>query len=318
MSEKTFKFIKQQNGNVLLLNAENGEFVTSFIPSMTIKRDKETRNRFEIMSVLLDYNDIVDTACSPVIVATNFDAFLIELSEKFFFLNKKGSSDCKCDCVVAFGDLELKAKGVNNCIPNTGTELEIGDIVTGWKNINIYWDAAQYKGGLVSDKENYEPIFEADMGTKCAIPVIDAVVSAWSAWSGCDAGSQTRTRTVITPASGGGNTPSLIETQNCTIPVDAAVSAWSAWSSCNAGSQTRTRTIVTPASGGGNTPSLLETQACVMPDASYTCESITFPGSNYTGEDLHYSYIDCDTGIFTNVTVYYGQPDVTVNRRVYS
>src|SRR5690606_453889 len=72
-------------------------------------------------------------------------------------------------------------------------------------------------------------------------PPVDAVVSAWGPWTGgtwsdCVNGSQsrteTRTRTVITPASNGGSTPTLSETrtatQACTVeppppppPVDA-------------------------------------------------------------------------------------------------
>ena len=85
MSERTYKFIKQQNGNVLLLNAKTDEFITSFIPSMTIKRDKHTLNRFEIMTVLFDYQNINKGACFPVIEAANFDDFLRELSDNFFF-----------------------------------------------------------------------------------------------------------------------------------------------------------------------------------------------------------------------------------------
>ena len=45
---------------------------------------------------------------------------------------------------------------------------------------------------------------------------IDCVVSEWSAWSECIGGYQTRTRTVITPASNGGvSCPVLSETQAC-------------------------------------------------------------------------------------------------------
>ena len=47
---------------------------------------------------------------------------------------------------------------------------------------------------------------------------VNCVVSAWSAWSDCVNGSQSRTRTVITPASNGGTAcPILNETQSCTV-----------------------------------------------------------------------------------------------------
>lgn len=49
-----------------------------------------------------------------------------------------------------------------------------------------------------------------------AVPV-NCVVSAWSDWSVCSGGTKTRTRTVITPASGGGTAcPALTETVACT------------------------------------------------------------------------------------------------------
>ncbi|MEQ1726773.1 MAG: hypothetical protein ABL982_00215 [Vicinamibacterales bacterium] len=66
--------------------------------------------------------------------------------------------------------------------------------------------------------------------TAAPVPT-DAVVSAWSAWTGgawstCSASQQarteTRTRTVVTPASNGGQTPALSETrtasQTCVMP----------------------------------------------------------------------------------------------------
>jgi hypothetical protein len=45
---------------------------------------------------------------------------------------------------------------------------------------------------------------------------VNCVVSEWSEWSSCVDGSQTRTRTVITPAENGGTAcPALTETQSC-------------------------------------------------------------------------------------------------------
>jgi len=105
---------------------------------------------------------------------------------------------------------------------------------------------------------------------------VDCVVSEWSAWGECicpDEGAeieictQTRTRTVITPASNGGDPcPLLIEIRECCQPVNCVVSQWSEWSNCVNGIQTRTRTVVTPASCGGTAcPALVETRSCCTP-----------------------------------------------------
>jgi hypothetical protein len=96
-------------------------------------------------------------------------------------------------------------------------------------------------------------------------PKVDCVVSAWCAWSMCNSttGTQTRTRTVINPASNGGLAcPSLVDTQSC--PVDCVVTPWSPWGPCTAGTQTRTRNIVTDQMNGGLAcPSLTHTQTCI-------------------------------------------------------
>ncbi len=50
-------------------------------------------------------------------------------------------------------------------------------------------------------------------------PPVDCVVSGWSEWSACTNGSQTRTRSILTPPSNGGAAcPALSETQSCTPP----------------------------------------------------------------------------------------------------
>jgi len=120
------------------------------------------------------------------------------------------------------------------------------------------------------------PAAAASGSTPPPAPVAtDCVVSAWSAWSPCSSpcgsGTQTRTRTVVTPAANGGKPcPVLSETNPCNTqpcPVDCVVSAWSAWSPCSVecggGTQSRTRTVTTfPAYGGTPCPTLVETNPC--------------------------------------------------------
>jgi len=53
---------------------------------------------------------------------------------------------------------------------------------------------------------------------ECAAPS-NCSVSAWSAWSSCENGSQTRTRTITNPSLNGGTPcPELTQTQTCTEP----------------------------------------------------------------------------------------------------
>ncbi len=120
---------------------------------------------------------------------------------------------------------------------------------------------------------------------------VDCVVSAWSSFSSCSAacggGTQTRTRTVITPAANGGAAcPVLEESQACNgfpCPVDCVVSDWSEWGTCSAtcggGTQTRTRTVITPAAyGGAPCPAMSDYQSC----NTQACEN---PGYVPTSKD---------------------------------
>jgi Spondin-like TSP1 domain len=124
---------------------------------------------------------------------------------------------------------------------------------------------------------------------------VNCVVSSWSEWSVCDqtcgGGTQTRTRTVITPASNEGTPcPILSESRPCNTqvcpPVNCVVSAWSAFdtcsSTCGGGTQTQTRTIITPASNGGTScPVLSQSQTCNTQVCTFTTYYIALTASSY-------------------------------------
>jgi len=57
---------------------------------------------------------------------------------------------------TAYLALDLIAKGEQGGVANTGTGLEVGDIVRGFKEVGVFWEAAQYLGGDPNDRNNYE------------------------------------------------------------------------------------------------------------------------------------------------------------------
>jgi len=69
-----------------------------------------------------------------------------------------------------FGQFQSFSKGIVNCILNTGSELEAGDIVNkGFKDLNTWWEAAIYNGGDINDRANYTPLLQIDLETNCAV-----------------------------------------------------------------------------------------------------------------------------------------------------
>ena len=91
------KFIKDDNGNVLLKKLDN-TLITSFNPAQNLLRMPE-QTKFKIQSVssfatdplILDYLQVDLANSVPAIVAVNFNEFLLELSKKFFFLDDDGA-----------------------------------------------------------------------------------------------------------------------------------------------------------------------------------------------------------------------------------
>lgn len=122
------KFIKKDNGTVLLQKTQDNSVIASFEPSMSLYRENGDDNRFRIASstdedgFLIDYRSIDCDLCVPIIVQANVNEFLIALSRDFFFLAKKGGSS-----ITKAGDLMIFKRAGNIDI----TKLEINDFAVG-------------------------------------------------------------------------------------------------------------------------------------------------------------------------------------------
>lgn len=95
---KIIKFVKDKNGNVLLYRTDDNFLITSFNPAQNVVGIPSIPNMFKIQSeasfgtnpFVLDYMQVDTSLCEPLIVAENFNGFLVELAKKFFFAD----SDC--------------------------------------------------------------------------------------------------------------------------------------------------------------------------------------------------------------------------------
>ena len=178
--QKQLKFVKETNGDVILYTL-SGQLIASFNEAQTILREAGDLNRFRIVTeindpgFLFDYRFIDSLSCFPMIIENGINEFLIELSKKFFSGAKAQSGNLNLP--IAFLELRLKSKGSNLCIPNKGSGIEIGDLVEGFKDANIYWESAMYKGGYKEDRNNYTPVLEHKMDYYCGTaPVVPPVV----------------------------------------------------------------------------------------------------------------------------------------------
>jgi hypothetical protein len=88
---KIIKFIKDENGNVLLKKIDD-TLITSFNPIQNLVKIPAEPNRFKIQSTasfganpfILDYTQVNINLCEPQIMAIDFKTFLVELARKFF------------------------------------------------------------------------------------------------------------------------------------------------------------------------------------------------------------------------------------------
>lgn len=140
---KTLKFVKDATGVVLLYKIQDNALVASFEPSLNIVKEVGEQYRFKISSSItpdgegfpLDYRTIDCAVCSPVIVEAGINDFLIQLSKKFFFLDKKTSK------IYRYGELQVFKIAGNN----DDTTQEVGDWCIGF--VQDQFINAPYLGG---------------------------------------------------------------------------------------------------------------------------------------------------------------------------
>lgn len=87
------KFVKDEKGNVLVYKTQDNSLLWSINPAQNVVKDPSNKETFKIQSdvsfgrnpLVLKYEEVDCLLCEPPIIANNFNDFLIELSNKFFF-----------------------------------------------------------------------------------------------------------------------------------------------------------------------------------------------------------------------------------------
>ncbi|RUT67738.1 hypothetical protein D0817_24865 [Flavobacterium cupreum] len=87
------KFVKDEKGNVLVYKIQDNSLLWSMNPAQNVTKDQSNKETFKIQSdvsfatnpFVMKYKEVDCSQCEPIIVATNFNDFLIELSRNFFF-----------------------------------------------------------------------------------------------------------------------------------------------------------------------------------------------------------------------------------------
>lgn len=143
---------------------------------------------------------------------------------------------------------------------------------TAWTGCNSLLDN-KYRARLITTSGAFGgkvcPLSSLNETSSCqtgADAPVNCVLAAWSSWGPCSetcgAGQQSRSRSVASQASRGGQAciGSLSELQRCEVEACPAVPAnladcqwgpWSVWQDCHGGQQVRTRKVIHPAQAGG-------------------------------------------------------------------
>lgn len=127
---KIIKFVKDENGNVLLYRTQDNSLITSFNPAQNVVGVPSIPNMFKIQSeasfgtnpFVLDYLQVDTGLCDPIITAENFNDFLVELAKKYFFMDN--------DCAGEKGEQGLQGiqgeQGVQGIKGDAGLQGEQG------------------------------------------------------------------------------------------------------------------------------------------------------------------------------------------------
>lgn len=97
MSVNILKFIKDDQGSVRVYKIADNTLLASLNPASNIIKDRSQKDFFIIQNengenpFVLNYLEISKSLCEPEIYADNFNEFLIELADKFFY-SSSGSS----------------------------------------------------------------------------------------------------------------------------------------------------------------------------------------------------------------------------------
>ncbi|MCV9929043.1 hypothetical protein OIU83_15365 [Flavobacterium sp. LS1R49] len=168
---RILKFIKDENGNVLLMKLDN-TLITSFNPAQNLLRIPEASNKFKIHSnatfgenpLILDYTQVNCEQCEPAIDAAGFNDFLFELAKKFFFSDGKGNggSGAASGTCSLYGIVRPTFVYSKSFITKNSKFVRMSRV----ENDNAYF-TFQYGGYL---EDSLEPYFKPYFGGSDIIP----------------------------------------------------------------------------------------------------------------------------------------------------
>merc|ERR1719498_1768689 len=208
--------------------------------------------------------------------------------------------ECPVDCV--YGDWSTWSSCSKSC--GTGTQTRIRGMVRPFYGGAACVDSADQLSTSDSTGNAFTEVAQRNCNAhECPV---DCVVGAWGAFGECSlscaSGSQTRTRSITQPQSGGKACPQASHVQTCNAlacPVDCVVGGWSAWDecthSCDGGSQTRTRSTTEPSFGGVACPDSSDVRQCNAHACAVDCVEGEWSHDDTTAT----CSVSCGSGTYT-------------------